>query len=423
MAILIDSVLPGSLAASKGVKRGEKLLRVNGLEVRDFLDLEFYSSDYHFTLELQDSNGTIRTLDICRDDNRPLGIEPQPYYVRSCANACIFCFIDQMPPMMRSSLYEKDDDYIFSFVFGNYITLTNLQESDLQRIIKQRITPLYISLHTTNNELRQKMMRSAKPVNVQSVLTRLSKAGISFHVQIVCVPGYNDGEELNKTLSELLGSKWNCLSIGIVPVGLTKFRSGLCALRSFEADSAMQLLNQVEDIRQRLDSQIIYPADEFYVLAGQEIPEDEFYQDYPQLENGIGMLRLSYQNFKHKKRALLKELRRRKADNLWVCSRSAKGLMFRIADELNQRLDDQKVRVQVINNDYFGPQISVSGLLTYSDLKAQLEPLPGEIIVLPSVIFNHNGETLDGASQLTLKQTWDHPILLINQYFEDWDYL
>ena len=423
MAILIDSVLPGSLAASKGVKRGEKLLRVNGLEVRDFLDLEFYSSDYHFTLELQDSNGTIRTLDICRDDNRPLGIEQQPYYVRSCANACIFCFIDQMPPMMRSSLYEKDDDYIFSFVFGNYITLTNLQESDLQRIIKQRITPLYISLHTTNNELRQKMMRSAKPVNVQSVLTRLSKAGISFHVQIVCVPGYNDGEELRKTLSELLAADWNCLSIGIVPVGLTKYRSGLCALRSFDQAAATGLLALVEQIRQSFDSRIVYPADEFYVLAGLEIPDDDFYQDYPQLENGIGMLRLSYQNFKQKKRALLKELRKRKADYLWVCSSSAQSMMYRITDELNQRLEEQKVRLQTVSNDFFGPQISVSGLLTYSDLKSQLNPFPGEVIVLPSVIFNHEGDTLDGASQLTLKQTWENPILLINQFFEDWDYL
>ncbi len=423
MAILIQSVLPKSLAAAHKIVAGERLLSVNSMPVRDFLDLEFYTSDFSFTLELENRSGEKRLIEIQRESNRPLGIEPEPYKVRSCANACVFCFIDQMPPELRSSLYDKDDDYLFSFVFGNYITLTNLREADLQRITEQRITPLYISLHTTDNALRQKMMRSAQPVDVPRVLGTLSQAGISFHLQIVCVPGYNDGAALQSTLIELLSSNWNYLSIGIVPVGLTRYRSGLCELRGFSAESAAELLDLVDELRERYGSELIYPADEFYVLADRNVPPEDFYQDYPQLENGIGMLRLSWQNFKQKKRSLLKELRKKAVNYLLVGSQSAEKLLKAICSELNERLENQCVRLQTIRNDFFGPQISVSGLLTYRDLQEQLMPLPGETILLPSCIFNHNGETLDGADRLTVKQTWKNPVLIIDQFFEDWDYL
>lgn len=423
MPLLIQSVLPHSLASDNGIMAGETLLTINGNPICDFLDLEFFASDFHLSLELLTLNGEQREVDITRENTRPLGIEPEPYKVRSCENACIFCFIDQMPSGLRDSLYDKDDDFLFSFVFGNYITLTNLSESDLQRITNQRITPLYISLHTTDNDLRQKMMRSANPVDISQILSRLSTAGISFHLQIVCVPGYNDAEALRNTLRDLLGSSWNCLSIGIVPVGLTKYRSGLCGLSCFSPETACKLLDLVDELRAEFNSEIIFPADEFYVLADREVPSEEFYQDYPQLENGIGMLRLSYQNFKQKKRALLKELRRKQVDYLMACSASAAKLLESISAELNARLENQVVRTQVVHNDFFGPQISVAGLLTYRDLKEQLKPLPGETIVLPSSIFNHNGETLDGADRLTVKQAWKNPVLIIDQFFEDWDYL
>lgn len=423
MAIKINGILPKSLAASKGIAAGDILVSINGNEIRDFLDLEFYAADFSFILELIRASGEKQKISITRDNNRPLGLEPEPYTVRSCENACVFCFIDQMPPRLRSSLYDKDDDFLYSFVFGNYITLTNLSEADYQRICSQRISPLYISLHTTDNALRQKMMRSANAVDVRLALTRLSEAGISFHLQIVCVPGYNDGAALEATLNDLLGSNWNCLSIGIVPVGLTKYRSGLCELKCFSPSGAAELLELVLRVREKYSSKIVYPADEFYVLAGREIPSEDFYQDYPQLENGIGMLRLSKQTFKQKKRALLKELRKKPNNYLMISSLAAQGLIFEIINELNQRLENQCIRMQTIRNDFFGPQISVCGLITFSDLKEQLQPRPGEIIILPSSIFNSNGETLDGADRLAVKQNWENPILLIDQFFEDWDYL
>ncbi|GAB1468306.1 DUF512 domain-containing protein [Candidatus Cloacimonadota bacterium] len=423
MAITVQSVQPKSLAASYGIKAGDTLLSINGQAVRDFLDLEFLASDYELLMELETSSGESREVLIQRESGRALGIEPEPYIHRNCKNSCIFCFIDQMPPKLRDTLYGKDDDYLFSFVFGNYITLTNLSEEDYKRIISQHISPLYISLHTTNPELRQQMMRSAKPVDAMPILKRLSKKGISFHLQIVCVPGYNDGEELVSSLGDLMRAKLNLLSIGVVPVGLTRFRERLTSLSPFTAETATSALATIEEARKQHSSTIIYPADEFFVLANQAIPEEEYYGDYPQLENGIGMLRLSMQNFRSKKRSLLKELRKKPNNYLMLCSVSAFALITQIASELNQRLENQSIRVQPIRNDFLGEHISVCGLITFSDIKSQLSVQPDEILILPSCIFNHNGETLDGADRLTMKSTWDNPMLLIDPFFEDWDYL
>lgn len=423
MAITIHSVLPKSLAAGYGIMPGEQVLSINGQAVRDFLDLEYLASDYELLMKLMSADGKTREMLIVRENGRPLGIEPEPYQHKNCMNSCIFCFIDQMPPKMRDSLYGKDDDYLFSFVFGNYITLTNLAEHEYKRIIKQKISPLYISLHSTDPELRQKMMRSANPVDAMAILTRLSGKGISFHIQFVCVPGYNDGAELKNSLNELLAAGLNLLSIGIVPVGLTRFREALCKLRTFTAQEAEETLSIISDVRDSFNTDIVYPADEFFVLANKEIPEEDYYGDYPQLENGIGMLRLTLQNFRSRKRSFLKELRKRETNYLMACSSSAYNTISQIATELNQRLSDQSIRVQAIRNDFFGPHINVCGLLTYSDIKTQLKPEPNETIILPNCIFNHNDETLDGADRLTLKSTWDNATLMVDPFFEDWDYL
>ena len=423
MSVVIQNILPKSLAAKNGIKSGEILLAVNGQEVRDFLDLELYTSDYEFELEIMANTGEKRNVKIQREEKSFLGIEPEPYNVRSCENSCIFCFIDQMPPHLRNTLYLKDDDYLYSYVFGNYITLTNLNKADYERIITQRITPLYVSLHTTDNTLRQKMMRSVRQVDALSILKSLSQFGISFHIQIVCVPAYNDGEVLKQTLKDLHQTKLNCLSIGIVPVGLTKYRQNLCDLKTFNQQKAIEILDLIEEARNEYCSDVIYPADEFYVLAGRNLPEEDFYADYPQLENGIGMLRLTIQNYKLKKRALLKELRKKPVNYLMISSVCAKEVITKIAEDLNKRLENQHIRIQVIKNDFFGPDINVCGLITYSDLLSQLAPEKNETLILPSCIFNTEGETLDGKDRLTFQETWKNPILLIDQFFEEWDYL
>lgn len=421
MSIIINSVLPGSLVAAQHLQPGTQLHAINGHPIRDFLDLEFYAADEILHLEITSPDGEANSIRITRTEGQCLGIEPEAYSVKVCENSCVFCFIDQMPPGLRSSLYTKDDDYLYSFVFGTYITLSNLHEADLQRILEQRINPLYISLHTTNSSLRKQMMRYQCDLDVMKVLRRLSKGGISFHLQIVCVPGYNDGTELDKTLRELLTSNLDVLSIGIVPVGLTRFREHLCSLEPFTPESAMQLLEQIETARRTFDASIVYPADEFLVMAGKAIPEVDFYDDYPQLENGIGMLRFSMDTLRSRKRCILKELRKLAGDILCVTSQSALATINTLAAELNQRLENQKIKVQPIRNDFFGEHITVSGLLTYRDLKAQLNPEPEDTIIIPGNIFNHEGETLDGADYAKLKATWKNRIVVADPFFEDWD--
>lgn len=401
----------------------DKIVSVNGVQIRDFLDLQFYVNDYQLDFILEDPSGKERELTIYRELARPLGIIPEDYRHRNCQNNCIFCFIDQMPSGMRSSLYAKDDDYLLSFVYGNYITLTNLKEGDLTRILDQHISPLYVSLHSSNMDTRQELMRSAHPINVMATLAELSESGIEFHIQIVCVPGFNDGPELKRSVSDLMDERLNILSIGVVPVGLTKYRDGLCQLNSFDQNRAIQVLDILDELRTTHKSQIIYPADELFVLAQRPVPEVEYYQDFPQLENGIGMLSLSYANFRKRKRAILKELRQSGGDFMILCSTSAQTLIAQIVKELNLRLKGQQITMQVIRNDFFGAQVTVAGLITFSDIAGQYAPQKPVTVILPDVIFNHEGLTLDGKSRDDLSKHLDTPIILMDQLWEAWQCL
>ena len=254
----------------------------------------------------------------------------------------------------------------------------------------------------------------------RSTLAELSDSGIEFHIQIVCVPGFNDGLELKRTISDLMDKELNILSIGVVPVGLTKYRDGLCQLNSFDQARAAQVLDILDELRTSYKCQIIYPADELFVLAKRPVPEVEYYQDFPQLENGIGMLSLSYANFKKRKRAILKELRQSGGDFVILCSTSAKSLIAQIVKELNLRLKGQKVTLQVIRNDFFGEQVTVAGLITFSDIVMQFSPKKPVTVILPDVIFNHEGFTLDGKSREDVRGALDTPIILMDQLWEAW---
>jgi len=423
MPVKIKSIEPGSLAHEHGIKAEDKIISVNGIPLRDFLDLQFYVNDYQLDFILEDSRGSQRELTIYRELARPLGIIPQDYRHRNCQNNCIFCFIDQMPPGMRKSLYAKDDDFLLSFVYGNYITLTNFKEGDLKRITDQHISPLYVSLHSSNMDTRQELMRSANPVNVMGILSELSESGIDFHIQIVCVPGYNDGLELKRTIGDLMDQSLNILSIGVVPVGLTRYRDQLCQLSSFDEARAIQVLDILDELRASYKSQIIYPADELFVLARRPVLDLEYYQDFPQLENGIGMLSLTLENFKKRKRAILKELRQSGGDFVILCSTSAQAMIAQFVKELNLRLKGQQLTMQVIRNDFFGAQVTVAGLITFSDIAGQYSPQKPVTVILPDVIFNHDGHTLDGKSIKEIQEHLDSPIILMDQLWEDWQCL
>lgn len=420
MAVKIKSIEQGSLAHEYGIQAEDKIISLNGIQIRDFLDLQFYANDFQLDFILENPSGNQRELTIYRELAKPLGIIPQDYRHRNCQNNCIFCFIDQMPPGMRKSLYAKDDDYLLSFIHGNYITLTNLKEGDLRRITDQHISPLYVSLHSSNMDLRQELMRSKHPVNPMAILAELSEHKIDFHIQIVCVPGFNDGLELRRTICDLMDERLNILSIGVVPVGLTKYRDHLCQLSSFDQSGATQVLDILDELRASYKSQIIFPADELFVLAQRPVPEVEYYQDFPQIENGIGMLSLSYQNFKKRKLAILKELRIRGGNFVILCSKSAQTMIAQIVKELNLRLEGQKVAMQEIRNDFFGEHVSVAGLITFSDISSQFTPQKPVCVILPDIIFNHEGYTLDEKNMSDFKADLDTPIILMDQFFQEW---
>ena len=421
MSLKISAVQPRSLAHKVGIRKGDTIISINSMPINDFFDLEYYSNDYQLDFELLDTEGEPKFITIERVNGKTLGIEPEPHNVRICRNHCIFCFVDQMPPKMRHSLYVKDDDYLFSYVFGNYITLNNLESIDINRIVNQHISPLYVSVHTTNPELRQKMMRYKENYDIVKTLIELSQKGIEFHLQIVAVPGYNCGEELEKTLETLLNESIAALSIGIVPVGLTGFREHLTPLSPFNSDLALETLKIIDRYREK--SPIIYGADELFLLTETPIPEADYYGDFPQLENGIGMLRLTFMNYEKKRKSFIKELDKAGGNFLLLTSTLANTVLQEIADDLNNHLKQAKVKVQPIRNNFFGGYVGVSGLLTASDILSQVQPLPQESIIIPENLFNTDGLTLDDVSQLELHDKLQVPVLIVDPYFEDWEWI
>ncbi|HRD00583.1 MAG TPA: DUF512 domain-containing protein [Candidatus Syntrophosphaera thermopropionivorans] len=421
MSLKISAVQPRSLAHKVGIRKGDTIISINSMPINDFFDLEYYSNDYQLYFELLDSEGEPKFITIERVNGKTLGIEPEPHNVRICRNHCIFCFVDQMPPKMRHSLYVKDDDYLFSYVFGNYITLNNLESMDINRIVNQHISPLYVSVHTTNPVLRQKMMRYKENYDIVKTLMELSQKGIEFHLQIVAVPGYNCGKELEKTLETLLNESIAALSIGIVPVGLTGFREHLTPLAPFNSDLALETLKIIDRYREK--SPIIYGADELFLLTETPIPEADYYGDFPQLENGIGMLRLTLMNYEKKRKSFIKELDKAGGNFLLLTSTLANTVLQEIADDLNNHLKQARVKVQPIRNNFFGGYVGVSGLLTASDILSQVQPLPQESIIIPENLFNTDGLTLDDVSQLELHDKLQVPILIVDPYFEDWEWI
>jgi putative radical SAM enzyme (TIGR03279 family) len=423
MPLVIQEVLPRSLAARSGIKAGDKLLSINGHDIRDFIDLQFYGSDAVLDCELEKTSGEIRRLEIVRKDKTALGIEPETYKFDRCINNCIFCFIDQMPPSLRDTLYIKDDDYLYSFVFGNYISLTNLTPADFDRILEQRLSPLYVSVHTTNPELRRRMMRYPAEFDVLQMLHKLSIAGIQMHCQLVLVPGWNDGKELKRTLWDLMEPDLNILSIGIVPVGLTKYRDNLPELKPFTPQKAAEVVSIADDFRAQYEIDKIYCADEFFIKADIPIPDNDYYQDYPQVENGIGMVSLMLDNWKDKKRSFLRELRKKNKPVLMVTGVSAAEYVDLIATEITRKADSCPASVQPVVNEFMGRNVTVSGLLTFGDIRAQVKPPENAILALPANIFNHDGITLDGFSQLEIKEYWQRDILIVDPLFDDWEWI
>jgi len=414
MALRIKEVSTGSWADSLGIISGERLLSINGHHVTDFLDLGFYGGDEMLKVEIERLDGSDKMFVIKDSWQKPLGIIVTDHVCRQCVNNCIFCFIDQMPDNLRNSLYIKDDDTCFSFYYGNFITLTNLTDRDYRKIIEQYLSPLYISVHTTNPELHKKMLVYKRDFNIMEKLKFLVKNDIAFHTQIVVVPGYNDGEELGRSLKDLNDLGFNCLSIGIVPVGLTKYRKELTPMRVVNAQEAEHLLEISSKYKRT------WCSDEIYIKAGREIPEAEFYEDFEQLENGIGMIRMLMMNWRQEKQSFLKDVEKIDQKLVFVTGQLAVKYIQIIADDINDVIPE-KARVQAIRNDFFGEDVTVVGLLTWQDIEQQLELADNEIAVFASNTLNSERVSIDGYSIEQIAVRLGGRIMIIEEQFQDWE--
>jgi putative radical SAM enzyme (TIGR03279 family) len=416
MALRIKEVAEASWAESLGLVPGERVLSINGHRIIDFIDLGFYSGDEILQLEIERLNGSIKIFAIHESWEKPIGIIAEDHACRQCANNCIFCFIDQMPKGLRKSLYIKDDDTCFSFYYGNFITLTNLTDRDYRKIIEQYLSPLYISVHTTNSVLHKEMLGYSRDFNIMGKLRFLVKNDISFHTQIVVVPGFNDGEELNRSLSDLDSLDYNCLSIGVVPVGLTQFRQDLAELRVVNSAEAEQILIATDKYRRT------WCSDEIYIKAGREIPEAEYYEDFEQLENGIGMIRMLMMNWQEEKSDFFEDIKKIDQKLVFVTGMLAEGYIQKIVADINADLPE-KARVQSIRNDNFGEDVTVTGLLTWQDIEKQLVLGEDEVAVFASNTFNTERFTIDGVSAEQITAKLGGRIVIIDEQFQGWEFL
>lgn len=421
---LIKSVDSGSIAEELELEAGDKLLAINGNEVEDIFDYEYYVDSESMVMLVEKADGELWELEI-ENDYEDLGITFENGLMsdyKSCCNKCIFCFIDQMPPGMRDTLYFKDDDSRLSFLQGNYITLTNMKDRDIQRIIDFKLAPINISVHTTNPKLRCEMLHNRFAGEALKKIDMLYEAQIPMNGQVVLCKGVNDGEELNRTIGDLSKYIPFMQSVSVVPVGLSKFREGLHQLESFSKEDAVQTLEIIEGWQKKLYSEhgvhFIHASDELYILAGRPLPEEERYDSYPQLENGVGMLRLLDAEVDRAIEALKREGYKfsKEPETLSIATgRLAYPYLKKQLDKLSAFCPEKKVNLYAIRNDFFGETITVAGLVTGQDIIKQLsgETL-GERLLLPSCMFRSGEEVfLDDVTRSQVEEALQIPVNIV----------
>jgi putative radical SAM enzyme (TIGR03279 family) len=418
----IISVKENSIADELEIEPGDFLVSINDFPVKDIFDYMFLTEDEYLKVLIRKPDGEEWLLEIEKDEDEDLGLEFESGLMdgyKSCHNKCIFCFIDQMPPGMRDTLYFKDDDSRLSFLQGNYVTLTNMTRDDIDRVINYNMSPINISFHTTNPELRCRMLNNRFAGDVLEKAKRLADGGITLNGQIVLCRGINDKEELERSLKELYGLYPALQSISVVPVGLTKYRDGLYPLKPFDKEDALEVIGQIESWQSKARAEhgtgFVYASDEWYMLAEKELPSDEKYDGYPQLENGVGMMRLL-------ETEVSGYMKNDPGGSVCQELSIATGLLAwdfikQMADKICEKYPDIKVNVYKIRNDFFGERITVSGLITGQDLIKQLKGKKlGSRLIIPVNMLREGEEVfLDDVTVNDVQNALGVPVLAAGQ--------
>ncbi|MBI5694461.1 MAG: DUF512 domain-containing protein [Nitrospirae bacterium] len=386
--LIIKSLERISTAREIGLAPGDEILSINGSPVPDYLAYRYLIMAEDVTILVRKKEGGLLDIDLEKDEDDDLGIVPPPMKVRCCNNKCVFCFVAQMPRGMRRSLYLKDEDYRHSFLYGNYITLTTLTEQDYQRIIREKLSPLYVSVHTTDEEMRKYLLGNPNAAPVMDGIKRLVDGGITLHTQAVICPGLNDGERLTRTLEDLLPLYPMVASLAVVPIGLTKHRKKLPHIDGFTKEQAGALLDSLEPYRiaarKEHGAGFVYPSDEFYIQAGRKFPRDKEYDGYPQIDNGVGLVRDFLTEFGREKRRLPAGLGK-KAKVVLVTGVSFAPYLSDVAKTITGKLAGLELTVLPVVNDLFGESVTVTGLLCGRDIASALKGVDADGVFVPSV--------------------------------------
>ncbi len=415
----IAHILPGSTAEGLGLKAGDVLEALNGKDVHDVIDYRFLIADERVIVSLRTKDGKARKLILEKDPDDDLGLEFSPFRITRCRNKCIFCFVDQMPAGCRKSLYVKDDDFRASFLHGNYITLGALSEHDWERIFQERLSPLYISVHSTDHTLRTFMLGNKKAPDILASMKRLAAGGILMHAQIVLCPGINDGVHLQKTLDDLSGLFPAVASIAVVPVGLTSSRQKLFPLRSFTRHEAHEVIERISRLgsrfKRRLGTRLVFASDEFYIKAGEPFPPLSFYEELSQIENGVGMvsefLRTVSRTRTPKKASPI---------NLTLVTGVSFGAILKHALERLRTVEGPRIRLVIARNGFFGSSVTVAGLLTGQDILRALQGKRlGDLVLIPSSALREDDDVfLDNIRLEQLEQALSVKVLKVESFSE-----
>lgn len=418
---VIASVEPGSIAEELELEAGDILLEINGNKIEDVFDYHYLMNEEYVEILVRKANGEEWELEIEKEFEEDLGVSFENGMMddyRHCTNKCIFCFIDQMPPGMRETLYFKDDDTRLSFLQGNYVTLTNLKENDVEKIMKYKLSPINISFQTTNPELRCKMLHNRFAGESLKIVDRLVEAGITINGQIVLCKNWNDGEELERSMKDLYKYLPNLQSVSVVPVGLSKYREGLEPLEPFTKEDAKKVIAQIEKWQKKAVEEFglhfIHASDEWYLLAEEELPKEESYDGYLQLENGVGMLRLLETEFQDALEEKSGDSVKRKVSI--ATGKLAAPFISKLMEDLKKKYTETEVMVYDITNEFFGERITVAGLITGQDLKKQLKNQDlGEKLLLPCHMLRSGEEVfLDDVTVSELSEYLQIPIEIVD---------